>query len=328
MKVLFICSKETDYLQDLLYSGLVKLLGASQVYDFPLNPRYHFIKKKYPRNLGFQGGLTRLWQGLFPFRASNFDLVIVASCKPSTVESYARIMKQIPAHTPILFIDGGDRPEVGGDLLRLNSRFTFEELEKIRPFDLIFKREFFEHHYSQKRLVPFPMAMNLNSLPASLYQTKKYDVSFWAVESDPIRTQALKLLQNNFDCQQNGTSLNQSFHKYKRTGTFYLEELARCKIVFNFRGAGWDTLRYWEAPAVGSFMISQKPGIVIPDNFVDQKHIIFCRDDLSDLIDLGHYYLKNDKLREEIARNSSNHLKQFHTDVHRARTLLNKVQRI
>lgn len=329
MKVLFICSQETDYLQDLLYSGLVKLLGANQVYDTPLNSRYHFVKKKYPRNLGFQTqGRLSLWRRILPIPITEFQLVVVASCKPSTVDSYFQMMDQIPSHVPVVFVDGGDRPELGGDLKRLKSQLTLEDIEKKRPFDLIFKREFFEVYSAQKRIVPFPMAMNLDSLPQRQSLSKKYDVSFWAVESDPIRTQALKILQNHFDCLKNGTTLNQSFHKYKRTGTFYLEELSCCRIVLNFRGAGWDTLRYWEAPATGTFMITQKPQIVIPNNFVDQKQAVFCRDDLSDLVELGEYYLKNEGAREEIARNSLIHIKQYHTDVHRAKTLLEHVSSI
>jgi spore maturation protein CgeB len=101
-----------------------------------------------------------------------------------------------------------------------------------------------------------------------------------------------------------------------------LQELARCKISLNFRGAGWDTLRYWEVPALAGFMISQKPGIVIKNNFVDNKEIIFCNDDLSDLLDLCRYYLKNEDEREIIARRALAKMKDHHTDIHRAKEII------
>lgn len=92
--------------------------------------------------------------------------------------------------------------------------------------------------------------------------------------------------------------------EYTRKGLRYLEELKSCKIVLNFRGVGWDTLRYWETPAIGRFMITQRPRIVIPDNFRDGKEIVFCKDDLSDMIDLCQHYLENDEERETIARDA------------------------
>ena len=153
----------------------------------------------------------------------------------------------------------------------------------------------------------------------------KYDVSFWAVESFPIRTEALKLLEDKFDCVKNGTYRNQKFSKYKRKGDFYLQELSACKIVLNLRGGGWDTLRYWEVPALGGFMITQKPGIVIPNNYEDNKHVIYCNDNLDDLIELCEYYLANESKREDIARCAATHTKEYHTDIKRVEYILNKI---
>ena len=63
----------------------------------------------------------------------------------------------------------------------------------------------------------------------------------------------MELIQDRFDCRANGTTRNQVFKKYKRKGDFYLEELKRARITLNFRGVGWDTLRYWEVPALSGF---------------------------------------------------------------------------
>jgi hypothetical protein len=327
MKVLYINSPEADYMQDLLYSGLVKVCGAEQVYDFPMNFRYHFVNKKYPRNLG----LNRRWQSLKrwiqPLR-NDWDLVVVGSCKNKTLESYHSILPLLPQNTPVVLIDGGDQTDVGGDLVYYKSPHILPNIEQKRRFNLIFKREFLPEYTKDSRLVPLPFCMNLDRIPKQLPTDKKYDVSFWAVESHPIRTKALQLLETEFDCAQNGTVRNQQFHHYKRKGSFYLEELARCKIVLNLRGGGWDTMRYWEVPAVGSLMITQKPGIQIPNDFVHGQHVIHCKDDLSDLVDLCRYYLKNETERETIALAGQSHLKQFHTDIERAQTVLKHVQHL
>jgi spore maturation protein CgeB len=143
-----------------------------------------------------------------------------------------------------------------------------------------------------------------------------------------IRANALKLLSGKYDCTQNGTTLNQNFKTYKRTGKFYLEEIARCKIVLNFRGGGWDTMRYWEVPAVGAFMISQKPQIVIPNNFEEGKHVAWCSDSLDDLIEKIDYYLSHESEREKIAAQAQEHLMKYHLNTSRAAFLLEKVNKV
>lgn len=243
MKILYINSPECDYLQDLLFSGLVKLYGADSIYEYPINRRYRFIKRKYPRNLGFNfsiNSFTRLFQTI----NQKFDLAIVGSSKPLSMETYYNIIHKIPSSTPVVFIDGGDQSHLGGDLTYYKTKFTLDYIEKIRPFDLIFKREYLLNQTHSDKVIPFPFCFNLDRLPKSINRSKKYDVAFWAVESDQIRRDVLDLIKDKFDCSQNGTTRNQKFHKYKRKGDFYLQELSSCKINLNFRGGGWDTMRY------------------------------------------------------------------------------------
>lgn len=313
-------------MQDLLYSGLVKLCGADAVFEYPFHARYRFIDKKYPRNLGYNPGIAS-FKRLFESVDQKFDLVVVGSCKHLCLKSYMEIVKKIPPSVPVVFIDGGDQPALGGDLIYHKSEFTLNQVEKIRRFDLIFKREYIIGNTYEDRIVPLPFCFNVDRMPRSLPLEKKYDVAFWAVESDPIRVRALDVLQEHFDCRANGTTRNQTFKKYKRKGTFYLEELARCRISLSFRGGGWDTMRYWETPAVGSFMITQRPGILIPNDFVNGEHVVHCREDMSDIVELCEFYLKHPDKREGLARAAHTHLLQHHTDVARATTVVESIKK-
>jgi hypothetical protein len=148
------------------------------------------------------------------------------------------------------------------------------------------------------------------------------------VESDPIRTRALELLQDKFDCRANGTVLGQIFKKYTRKGGSYLEELQAAKLVLNLRGVGHDTLRYWETPAVGTCMVSTLPPIDIPHNFEDGKHVVFIKPDLSDLIDTLKALLDDDTVRETIATQGHAFALAHHTHIHRARQLLAHIDAI
>lgn len=319
IKVLFINSRSADYVQDLSYSGLVKVLGKTSVTDFYWSRKLHLPLKKYPKNLGYTPGTVL--SSVLARWTSNYDLVVVAAAKADCFEAWIRVMDSVSDNIPVIFLDGGDRAEIAGDLARSNSYHLYEQVVKKRPFDLVFKREYLVDVDYDENVFPFQIAFNYDRLP-TIAEGKKYDVSFWAVETGTIRTRALELLENAFDCRQNGTVRNQTFKKYKRKGDFYLQELAACKIVLNFRGDGWDTLRYWEVPAVGAFMLSQKPGIVIPHDFVEGEHVVYCRDDLSDLIDLCQYYLEHNDEREKIVGSAHSHAMKYHSDIARAEYIL------
>ena len=56
MKVLYINTSSSDYVQDLTYSGLVKKFGKKNILDYRWNPKYHIPYKKYPKNLGYVSG--------------------------------------------------------------------------------------------------------------------------------------------------------------------------------------------------------------------------------------------------------------------------------
>ncbi len=329
LKALYICSRESDYLQDLIYSGLCEILGAQRVIDWPWNRNFHWPRKKYPRNLGYRHfnftHFDKLVLGADRIPWNEVGVVFVAATKPDCFESYLSLQSKIPSGVPVVFLDGGDFPEIGGDLHRLKRPELLQEVEKKRPFDFVFKREMLEDKSYPTNTAPLPFAIPFH-LMAPPDEGGKYDVSFWAVESDPVRTQALELIEDKFDCRENGTTRNQVFKKYKRKGFYYLQELARCKVVLNFRGVGWDTLRYWEVFGLHGFLISQRPKIVIPDNFEHGKEIIFCKDDLSDLVDLCQYYLDHPRERIQIAKMGSIKAQRKHSTQARAQFVLDTLK--
>lgn len=126
MKILYINRNKSDYLQDILYSGLVKMLGVSNVIDTPWNNKFHLDMKKYPKNIGYQK--HSLFKSMLSRLSSqNYSLVIVASCHPDTLRYYKSILPSITDETPTVFVDGGDWPEVAGDLDRIGEEiFTIK----------------------------------------------------------------------------------------------------------------------------------------------------------------------------------------------------------
>lgn len=324
-KILFINSRQVDYLEDLTFAGLTELLGADNVVSYPVNYHYYFSKYQYPKNIGqcrpaLQYFSDRiLLQGRL--RRFEFDAVIIGSTKEDVFSFYLEIENILPKGIPLIYLDGGDRPEIGGDADREHFTRLRETVFQRRKINIIFKREYITEASYGTNVFPLPFSFK----PTSFHQNgsgKKYDVVFWAVESDPVRTKALELIQHKYDCERNGSTTGQTFRNYKRHGKFFLEELSSAKIGYNFRGVGWDTLRYWEIPGVSTLMISGKPKIAIPDNFVNGEHVIFCKDDLSNLVALTDYYLHHTDEREAIARNGHHFVGQYHTYIKRTQYML------
>jgi len=326
--LLYICSSETDYGQDLLYSGLVRKLGREQVLDWPWNQYYYFEKGPYPRNIGhvgFSGITENLWirlSGHIPWE--KIKAVVVAACKKKVFETYLSLLPEIPDSVPVVFNDCGDFPGLGEHLKADKVFHLYQQAIQKRPFDLTLKREYLKNREYPKHVVPFPFCFNFEKIDEQDLKgiPKKYQVAFWAVESHPIRTEALKKIENHFDCQENGTVRNQKFKKYRRKGSLYLQELKKVRVALNFRGAGWDTLRYWEIPAIGGLMISDQPGIVIPNNFENGKHAFFCKDDLSDLIELCQWGLDHPLEAESMGQRAREHALKFHSTEARAAEFL------
>jgi hypothetical protein len=103
----------------------------------------------------------------------------------------------------------------------------------------------------------------------------------------------------------------------------YFQLLGRSKIGLSLRGGGFDSMRYWEIVASKTFLLSERPTIYIPNNFEDGKHAVYCRSDLSDLLDLARAYARDDLARKTIAEAGYRHLLEFHTCEKRAAQFLN-----
>jgi len=331
--ILFIGSRETDYLQDLTYSGLVDLLGPDSVLDYPYHWQYHREKRffwsngtEYPHNLGFvssNGNPSRVSfrevrQALMD---RSVDLVILGSAKPDALLNLIRLSEWILV--PWVLIDGGDWSEVGGDFKRLAGQDGLDQFQNFcrkKSPAAIFKREMSDS--GQPNVFPLQFSINLNTIPGFLTENKVNQVLFWAVESSHTRREVFRLLKGRYDCDRNGSVSGQVARRYRSRGLDYFRAVNQSQIALSFCGEGFDTLRYWEIPASSTLLISEKPTIQIPNNFMDRSHAVFCKNDLSDLLPLIDYYLEHEQEAREIAENGRKHFLKHHTHIQRAKYLL------
>jgi len=83
-----------------------------------------------------------------------------------------------------------------------------------------------------------------------------------------------------------------------------LQEIANSKICIDLPGNGDFCFRLIDYLSVGSCVIGMKPGNRLHVPLVDREHIVYAKDDLSDIVSLCRYYLEHDDERNGIIKRS------------------------
>jgi len=270
--------------------------------------------------MGFQKGLPS-FKSVSSFAP---DLVVVASCKVDAVERFFQLAPKLESSTPCVWIDGGDRSDIGGDLDRLGRSDLQKRILRDSPFNLIFKREMVESHSYGSNVKPFPLGLRSDFFPPAPGD-HKYDLVFWATPGHEDRRKAYQLLDGKYDCNQNGSIPYNRPKEFNYRGQEYLRELSRARISLNVRGGGWDTLRFWEALGMGSFVLSQKLPLILPHPPTDGQELVWLKEDMSDLYEKADYYLTNPAERATIAEKGKAWAIAHHDQKARARQLLQAV---
>jgi hypothetical protein len=104
----------------------------------------------------------------------------------------------------------------------------------------------------------------------------------------------------------------------------YLRDMARSKIGIDLPGNGDFCFRLIDYLSIGVCVIGPRPRTELPVPLIDGEHIVYCRDDLSDLVSQCRRYLKDGDARTRIARNARDHFDRFLHRDQLARYYLNR----
>jgi hypothetical protein len=353
MKILFVVDELQDLTSDPLYLGLVRVLGQERVIDFPSKAIFHdpASKRWFLPQVPALGYCEDQVRGLL--RDGHFDLVCLASARDECIANLRRIYSRETC-PPIVFVDGADDKRIRHEVVQefgVRLYFKREFVWKgtsaagrwwncVRAFEG--DRRLFQHTY------PLQISIPQDVLPMDLGIPKDIDVSFYGHVSHWKRPQALALIESlgregfsvaggvygsATDRQYklepsrlsrfiskitNSRTVSYEDQRKKLSPDQYYRVVASSKIAVSIRGGGFDTLRYWEIVGQGTFMLSEEPDIVIPDNFEHRRHVVFCRPNLSNLKELVRYYVRHDAEREAIASAGHAHLLKHHTCEKRA----------
>lgn len=362
VRILFLGDTQLDYVSDPLYIGLSRVLGNEQVVDFPYKPIYHDPEARYWFMAQRPGRRCSREEIIALLRDRYFDLVCLSSARTECLEECRRLSGAVP-FPPLVFVDGEDDARIRHEVVArvpVGVYFKRDYVWKLggRLSDLgalawTFRgdRELFA------RTVPLPLSIILETLPDLGPVRKEVDVSYRGRASHPRRVKAVEILSNMEGVRfAGGVYASPEDRKYKlRAGRLarlstkllddgpaaeedrrkkkspegYYREIAASKIAVALRGGGRTaSLRYFEIVAMKTLLLSDAPETLIPNDFVDRRHAVYCRADLRDLESLVRHYLREDAEREAIAREGHAHLLKYHTCERRAEYFVDVCRRV
>ena len=358
MRILFLNDCNLDYTTDPLYLGLSRILGNEQVVDYPYKASFHewepcpwYMKPRPGRPYSEDEILDEL-------REKRFDFVCVGSFRENCRKELIALSRRI-ALPPLVFVDGSDDLSIYHDFV---DKFPITLYFKREYFggnglknSISLIKEFRWNSKLFSRTFPFPMSIVLDSLPSFDSEGRDIDVSFRGRASHPRRVQAVQILNGIGGIKFvggvygspgdrkykmvsgrlkrlwvkifNNTEIETNAQRIRLEPTDYYRELASSKIALSIRGGGVATLRYFEIVAMGALLVSDPSQALIPNDFVNGEHAVFCRPDLRNLRQVIAHYLRNNEERELLTMRAREHLLKHHTCERRAEYFLNICRR-
>lgn len=312
-RILYITHPRPHYGLDVLYDGLCEVLGEASVVDFPYKPYLHGVipdeLANYPCTFSRVGDSLALEAVLGHLERREFDVVLYGDLDRDMERQTARRIVEAAGDTPIFLVDALDQC--------MNLRDTALEYLGLESVAGYFKREMLGGVDYGPNTFPLPFAYPDNRVPERITEERPHDF-FWAGHrSFGLRRLYLERLEQRF-----GLKLDASYGQEE-----YARRLDLSRIGLNIFGFGFDTVRYWEVPAHGCMLLSERLPICIPNNFVGGKSAVFF-DTLAELEEKAEYYLNRRDESLAIARAGYQHLKQHHTGSARARQALGWIRSV
>ncbi len=362
MRILFLTDHHLDYASDPLYVGLTRVLGEDLVLDYPYKASFHEPEAVPWYLVPRRGRHCSHGEILDLLRDGYFDLACIASFREDCLAECGRLNARV-RFPPTVFIDGSDDARIRTDLFTTFGVKVYFKRDYVWGMGQSWKDrwdywwKFGGKRDKFTRTVPLPLSIVLEALPTDEQVSKDIDVSYRGRVSHPRRARAVEVLSGMRDIRFSGdvyASPGDRQYKFKsrqrdrlfeklvgnkpatladqqkkQSPNDYYKEIAASRIAVAIRGGGYiPSPRYLEIVALKTLLISDPPEAFIPNNFVDRRHAVFCKPDLSDLGDLVRRYLRQGDEREAMVQDAYAHLLKYHTCERRAEYFLEQCRRL
>ncbi len=198
------------------------------------------------------------------------------------------------------------------------SDYSAVNAQCVEAVPLYFKMQFAEGGYPWGHVVPGGFVPRENAIydflgPLRALRDRRrfrYEVygRFGAAYAAETRQRAVEMLRRQSRFRYEGSF---GIIRYSR----YLREVAAAKVCVNLPGNGDLCFRLIDYMAVGACIIGPRPRVRLHRELVEGRHVVYTKDDLSDLVDLCERYLQDDDAREALCRESRDFFDRY---LHRA----------
>lgn len=305
-----------DWSLDLCFAGLVKNLGCNRVVDIP--------RKHKHREWGSKETSWGLERRTLGYTVDNDRIGMM--CEPERLAllnegGFRRVwlderMESFQAYRELGFYDAG----VPAVIVAGHDRFWNHSPKFVRDmYGSRFEAMLLDNWYPEYGILPFRtkrVGWSINfdhywNRPSDPLPEKDIDISFIGYNSHPDRARFVDHIEKRWGHLNNYIYLERrpdSFENFVPKALMF-DFMSRSKICINLRGAAdrGKTLRAYEIPYVGSYMLSQDiddPGM--KDDFVEGVHANYFFDE-TELDETIEWALSRPIDREEIARVGHNH---------------------
>lgn len=310
-KILFVIPPRPHYGLDVLYDGLCTILGAETIIDFPQKPFLHGQRDDEFAHYGCffnHPALNYSFEHILDLLQRNqIDCILYGDCERALDPVIGQTLAKTAKDIPIFLVDQLDESA--------NMREKTCEYLGNAQVAGYFKREMLMCGHYGPNAFPLPFAYPDARIPNNIESPRTRPL-FWAGHQ---RAGLRRLYLENLAAKRN-LHFTERFSPQE-----YGRILLETQIGLNFFGFGFDTLRFWELPAHGCLLLSERLPIHIPHPFQDGQEAVFF-DDLEDLHQHLDYYLDHPEKAAAIAHAGHKHLLQHHTASARARQLLGWIQ--
>lgn len=309
-RVLYLLHPRPHYGLDVLFDGLCACLGDENVVEYPWKATLHGgdipEHGHYPCRFNRRGASAPLEAICSALREKAFDFILFGDVEGSLPPGDVQTILNVRGDCPVFLMDGLD--EMGNFRNRVQQRLGLPE------FAGYFKREMHRCVAYGPNTWPMPFAYS-ETLGLQVPVGERPHDFFWAGHR---RFGQRRLYLETLEARY-GWNLNAQYDQ-----AAYQARIRDSRIGLNCFGMGFDTVRYWELPAQGCMLLSDRLPIHIPHNFEDGVHAAFFGD-LEELLEKADYYLKRPEEARAVAEAGRRHFQQYHTNRARAGQLLGRV---
>ena len=323
LRILYLTPSHDDHLSDQLYFGLCKQLGWKAIVDWPYKKIYHVPSEKLPYwvpSLPHNPGQRFHKEDIIDdLNSHKFDCVILSAIRREALEALD-FFYRCSTLPPRILIDGDDCVKLDTELFKKYQFSLYFKREYLPTYGQSLGRFYnrWKAYRGGKNIsdVTFPLSFSviLESIPQYKEQEPNIDIIFSGLASHRKRIQAIKMLREAKNLNFKGNVFAGPFIRKSKLASSpfeilkakfqgdpyatadeqagelsrqdYFQLLGRSRMGLSIRGAGFDTIRYWEIVASKRVLVSEEPYIHIPHNFEHGKHALFCKPNLGNLVEI------------------------------------------